>query len=137
MELAEVLNEIGERGLRAVIRGGVLFVGPGDRIGDELRDALKDNSAALLAHFACGGDESVEWRTAEMLAQLLPLSWPCPVPMLHARPEAESNKEECWSCGELLDVGEGNSYCCGACARAKDVALSLWLQRPAASAKVA
>ena len=137
MGMAEILDEIKERGLTALIRGGVLFVGPGDRVSDALRDALKSNRAGLLAHFACGGDESVEWRAAEMLAQLLPLSWPCPVPTLHAKPDAEPKKEDCWSCGELLDVGEGNSYCCGACARAKDIALSLWMQRPAASAKVA
>jgi hypothetical protein len=129
MELVEILNEIKKRGLRAVIRGGVLFIGPGDKVGDELRGELKSNMASLLAHFACGGNASVEWRTAEMLTQLLPLSWPCPIPTLHAKPDAEPNKEGCKSCGELLDTGEGDSFICGACARAKDLAIDLWMAR--------
>lgn len=137
MELTEILNEIREKGLRVVIRDGVLFVGPGEKVRDELRDALKGNMASLLAHFACGGDKAVEWRAAAMLEQLLPLSWPCPVPCLFARADAEPGKTDCKSCGEPLTTSEGNSLICGACARAKSIALELWMQRPAAQARVA
>jgi len=137
MGLAETLNEIQECGLRAVIRDGVLFVGPGERVSDELRDALKRNMAGLLAYYASADDESVQWRVAAMLEQLLPLSWPCPVPCSFARREAEPGKQDCKSCSELLDVGEGDSFCCGLCARAKDIALSLWMQRPAQSVRAA
>src|ERR1044072_3960580 len=127
MELPEILDEIQERGLRAVIRDDVLFVGPGERVSDELRDALKRNMAGLLADYASADDESVQWRVAAMLEQLLPLSWPCPVPCLFARREAEPGKQDCKSCGELLDVGEGDSFICGTCSRAKAIALDLWM----------
>ena len=84
-EVKEILNEIQERGLRAAIRDGVLFIGPSEKMTDKLRDAVKGRMAELLAHFACEGDEAVEWRTAEMLEQILPLRWPCPIPCLIAR----------------------------------------------------
>jgi hypothetical protein len=134
MEIAQILNEIQERGLRAVIRNGLLYVGPGERVSADLREALKDNMAALLAHYSDVGDEDVKWRVAAMLAQLLPLQWPCPVPSLFALPDGQPNKEDCASCAELLDVGEGDSYVCGACARAMDIALTLWMQRPSPQA---
>jgi hypothetical protein len=137
MELAEILNEIQEQGLRAVIRAGVLFVGPGDKVSDDLRAALKDNMPALLAHYASAGDEDVQWRVAAMLEQLLPLAWPCPVPCLFARREAAPGKHECGSCGELLNTGEGDTFCCGPCARAKALALDLWMARPAQSSRAA
>jgi hypothetical protein len=137
MELAEILNEIRERGLRAVIRDGVLFVGPGEKVSDDLRAALKANMPDLLAHYASAGNEEVRWRVAAMLEQLLPLAWPCPVPCLFARREAGPGKHDCKSCGELLDVGEGNTFVCGPCARAKHLAIELWMQRPAETAKVA
>ena len=131
MELAEILNELQGRGLRAVIRNGVLFVGPGDRMNDELREAVKDNMADLLAHFAAGNDHEVSWRITAMLAQLLPLFWPCAIPILFALPNCEPNKEDCKSCGELRAIGEGDTLICGPCARAKDLGLSIWMQRPA------
>jgi len=137
MELTEILNEIRERGLRAVIRGGNLFIGPGDKVRDELRDALKDNMAGLLAHFACGGDEAVEWRAAKMLTHLLPLCWPCSVPCLFACLDVEPGETDCKSCGELLATGEGDSFICGECSRAKDIALTIWMQRPVQSMRAA
>ena len=134
MELAEILSEIWDRGLRAEIRDGVLFVGPGEKVREELRDALKGN---MLAHFVCRGNKAIEWRVAAMLEQLLPLSWPCSVPCLFARADAEQGKTDCKSCGEALTTGEGDSFICGACSRAKDTALTLWMQRPVHSVRAA
>jgi hypothetical protein len=137
MELTEILNEIEECGLRVVIRSGVLFVGPGEKMTDDLREAVKGNTARLMAALSSDGDSYVEWRLAAMLAQLLPLSWPCSVPTLCAAPDAQSNKEACASCGEIRSTGEGDSYVCGTCARAKSMALKLWMQRPAVQERVA
>lgn len=137
MELAEILNEIQESGLRAVIRNGVLYVGPGEKMTEGLREAVKGNMPDLIAHFAAVKDKDVEWRVARMLVQLLPLSWPCSIPTLCATPDAQPNKEDCASCGEIRSTGEGDSYVCGACARAKSIALELWMQRPAVQARVA
>jgi hypothetical protein len=132
----KVLEFIKAENLKTEVRNGILFVGPRSKVHDDLRWMIRDHAPELTALVAVK-DEDVAWRAGAMLRQLTGLVWPCPVPTLHALPDAEPMKEDCGSCGELLDVGEGNSLICGACARAKDVALSLWLQRPAVSAKVA
>ena len=137
MELTEILDEFQARGLRATVRAGVLMIGPGNLMSDALREAVKENMADLLAHYSVSGDEQIRWRVARMLEQLLVLSWPCPVPCLFARREAEPGKQDCKSCGELLDAGKGDSFCCGLCARAKTLALELWMARPAQSVRAA
>jgi hypothetical protein len=136
METWEVVNGLLARGLKIEVKSGMLMVGPRDLMSDETRAIVREYTPGLLAFMAVDG-EDVQWRLAAMLAQLLPLSWPCAVPTLCAAPDAQPNKEDCRSCGELLDVGEGNSYCCGACARAKDIALELWMQRPAKNVRAA
>jgi hypothetical protein len=136
METWEVVNGLLARGLKIDVVNGVLKVGPRELISDETAAVIRAHTAGLLAFMAGGcADDEIQWRLTAMLEQLLPLAWPCAIPTLCARPHANTNKEDCWSCAELLDVGE--TLICGACARAKDVALSLWLQRPAAIAKVA
>ena len=137
MEAREVLSELKQKGLRVELRSGVLLIGPRSLIDDQLREVIKGNTSDLMAALTCGGDMEVEWRTAKMLTQLLPLCWPCPIPCLFAAPDAEPNAGDCKSCGELLDVGEGNTFVCGPCARAKHLAIELWMQRPAETAKVA
>src|SRR5215216_2428614 len=122
-EAIEILSHIQDQGLKAELRSGVLFVGPRESVTNDIRAALKINMPSLLAHFAAGKDEDVQWRVAAMLAQLLPLSWPCAVPTLCAAPDAQPNKDECASCGEIRSTGEGDSYICGPCARAKSIAL--------------
>lgn len=125
----KVLEFIRAENLRTEIRNGILFVGPRSKVHDDLRWLITDHAPELTALVAVE-DAEVAWRAGAMLRQLTSLSWPCPIPTLHVKPDAEPNKEGCGSCGELLDVGEGNSYCCGACARAKALALGLWLSRP-------
>jgi len=137
MEVEEILSEIQEQGLRATVRDGQFLIGPGDKMSDELREAVRDNMADLLAHFAVKGDSDLAWRVGDMLARLLPLSWPCPVPCLLARREVEPGNQDCKSCGELLTTGEGDSFICGPCSRAKHIALNLWMQRPAQSVRAA
>jgi hypothetical protein len=136
MEVWEVVNGLLARGLKIEIKGGMLMVGPRDLMSNETRAIVREYTPGLLA-FMVVGDEGVQWRVAAMLAQLLPLSWPCAVPTLFAMPNAQPNKEGCMSCGELRDVGEGDSYICGPCARAKDIALDLWLQRPVQNVRAA
>ena len=130
------LDMISGRGLKAEIRSGVLYVKPRQAIDEELREVIRKNMPQLLALLAAD-DSDVQWRVAAILGQLLPLSWPCPVPTLHAKSASEPNIEACASCGEMLDIGEGDSYLCGPCARAKDIALDLWMQRPAQTARAA
>jgi hypothetical protein len=136
-EAIEILSQIQDQGLKVELRSGVLFVGPRERVTDDLRDELKTNMPNLLAHFAAGSDGDVQWRVAAMLAQLLPLSWPCTVPTLCADANALTTKQDCASCGEIRNTGEGDSYICGPCARAKAIALELWMQRPAQNVKTA
>jgi hypothetical protein len=138
METWEVVNGLLARGLKIEVVSGVLRVGPRELMTEETAAVIRAHRAGLLV-FVMGGaiDDEIQWRLTAMLEQLLPLSWPCAIPTLYAMRNAQANKEDCGSCGELLDVGEGNSDCCGACARAKDIALSLWMQRPAQSVRAA
>jgi hypothetical protein len=123
------LEQFTRRGLRVEIRQGVFYIGPGRLLDDELREMVKENMAGLVAILAADTAD-LQWRVATMIEKLLPLEWPCPVPVLHVK-DFEPGRNLCASCGELLDVGEGDSYTCGACASAKTIALDLWMQRPA------
>lgn len=135
MEAWEVVNGLLARGLKIEVKSGMLMVGPRDLMSDETRAMVREYTPILLAFMAVG-DEDVQWRVAAMLAQLLPLSWPCAVPMLCADANAQPTKRDCASCGEIKNTGEGDSYICGPCARAKSLALELWMQRPAQNARV-
>ena len=133
---AKILEFIRAEGLKAEVKNGLLYVGPRAQISDDLRWLLTDYRPELTALVACQ-DEDVSWRAGSMLRQLARLNWPCPIPFLVALPGCEPKQEDCHSCGELLDVGEGNSYICGPCARAKSIALELWMARPSRAEKVA
>jgi hypothetical protein len=136
MEAWEVVNGLLARGLKIEVKSGMLMVGPRDLISDETRAIVREYTPGLLAFMAVG-DEDVQWRVAAMLAQLLPLSWPCSVAVLCAVPEAEPTKQDCASCGEMNANGEGNSQVCEPCVRAKAIALELWMQRPGQSVSAA
>jgi hypothetical protein len=136
MEVWEVVNGLMRRGLKIEVKSGMLMIGPRDLMSDETRAIVREYTPGLLAFMAVG-DEGVQWRVAAMLAQLLPLSWPCTIPTLCAVPDIQPSKEGCASCGEIRSTGEGDSYVCGPCARAKDIALDLWLQRPAQNVRAA
>ena len=139
METWEVVNGLLARGLKIDVISGVLKVGPRDLISEETAVVIREHTAGLLAYMMGGvGDDDLQWRLTAMLEQLLPLSWPCPVPLLLASPDIELyGPADCSSCGELRDTVNSDTQICGACCRAKAVALELWLQRPAAIAKVA
>jgi hypothetical protein len=133
----KVLEFIRAENLRTEIKNGILYVGPRSKVHDDLRWLIRDHAPELMALVAVE-DEDVAWRAGAMLRQLTGLVWPCPVPLLVAWPTLEEyGPADCSSCGELLNTVKGDTQICGACARAKDVVLSLWLQRPAASAKIA
>ena len=133
---AKIVEHLRAEGFKTEVKNGVLYIGPRARIDDELRVLIVDYKPELTALVAVE-DVEVAWRAGAMLRQLKDRTWPCLVPTLFAMPAAEPNKEDCKSCGELLDVGEGNSFCCGLCARAKHIALDLWMQRPAQSVRAA
>lgn len=133
---AKVLEHIRAEGLKAEVKNGVLYIGPRSRIDDDLRLLILDHKPELTALVAVE-DIKVAWRAGAMLRQLKDCSWPCSIPTLFALPAAQPSKEDCKSCGELLDVGEGDSFICGPCSRAKHIALDLWMQRPAQSVKAA
>jgi len=120
------------------LRKGTVCVGPRERVDDDMKWLINTTRLDLTALVAAG-DEDVAWRASLMLRQLIlsGLRWPCQVPSLIALPGARPNPEDCRSCAELLDVGEGDSYLCGACGRAKDIALSLWIARPAQTERTA
>lgn len=133
----KILEFIRAENLKSEIRNGILFVGPRSKVHDDLRWMITDHAPELTALVAVE-DVDVAWRAGAMLRQLTGLSWPCAVPLLLAWHTLEQyGPADCSSCGELRDTVNGDTQICGACARAKDVALSLWLQRPAASAIVA
>lgn len=102
----KVLEFIRAENLKTEVRNVILFVGPRSKVHDDLRWMIRDHAPELTALVAVK-DEDVAWRAGAMLRQLAGLVWPCPIPKLHALPDAEPKKEVCWSCGELLDVGEG------------------------------
>ena len=129
-ETRELLTAITGQGGRAELREGVLWVGPRSVMTNDPRAVVIQYRAELMAHLS-SDDEDVRWRLANMLQQLLPLAWPCPVPLLVAVPDMESyGPADCDSCGELRDSVAGEGYLCGACARAKALALELWFSRP-------
>lgn len=136
MEAPKLLDEILSHGLKVEIKTGLLFVGPREVITDELRELIKAHTSGLLALLSVK-DVATQWRVAAMLEQLLPLRWPCPIPSLFAIPDTEPEATDCKSCGEFLAIGEGDSFICGACSRAKDIALTLWTQRPAQGVRAA
>ena len=129
METVEIVDELKARGLKLEMVGGVLKVGPRSLINDETAAVIRDNTADLLAYLTVD-DVDVQWRVAAMLEQLLPLSWPCPVPLLYALDVEQYGPADCSSCGKLRDTVKGDTQICGACCRAKAIALELWLQRP-------
>lgn len=134
--LCDLLNELEHRGMKPLVEKGVLYVQPKQKLDDELRARIKAHTPELIAVLVIP-DVDIQWRVARMLKQLLLLSWPCPVPTLVALIAEPKHKEDCHSCGALLDIGEGDSFICGACSRAKNIALILWMQRPVRSVRVA
>lgn len=138
MHIIDVMDGLMQRGLKVEVKGGMLMVGPRNLMSDETRAIVREHTPGILAFMLAGaGDDEMQWRLTAMLEQLLPLSWPCTIPTLCAAPDAQPTKKDCASCGELLDVGEGNSFTCGACARAKSIGLELWMQRPAQNVRAA
>jgi hypothetical protein len=131
-----ILEHIKAERMKTEIRNGVLFVGPKEKIDDELRWLITDHAPELTGLIAVE-DEDVAWRVGSMLRQLAPLAWPCTIPTLFALQNAEPHKKDCTSCGEMKAVGEGDSYICGPCVRAKSLALELWMQRPAQNVRAA
>ncbi|HEX5736843.1 MAG TPA: hypothetical protein VF131_28695 [Blastocatellia bacterium] len=133
----KILGFIKAANLRTEIKNGILFVGPRSKVHDDLRWLIRDHAPELTALVAVE-DEDVAWRAGAMLRRLTGLVWPCPVPLLLAMPDIELyGPANCSSCGEIRDTVKGDTQICGACARAKDVVLSIWLQRPATVPKVA
>jgi hypothetical protein len=138
MHIIDVVNGLMQRGLKIEVKNGMLMVGPRDQMSEETRQIVREHTPDILAFMLAGaGDDVMQWRLTAMLIQLLPLSWPCTIPTLRAAPDAQTNKEDCASCGEVKAVGEGDSFVCGPCARAKSLALDLWLQRPAQNVRAA
>ena len=131
MEAAEILRGLRARGLRTELKEGILFVGPRSLLDDELREMITARRAELIAHLA-SDDEAVRWRLAVMIDQLFRVEQPGPVPVLVASAAVESSSEgTCFSCGELLGADAGDQQSCGGCARARAIAIELWLARPA------
>jgi hypothetical protein len=137
METWEVVNGLLARGLKINVVNGVLKVGPRDLISEETAAVIREHTAGLLAYMAGGAiDDDLQPRLTAMLEQLLPLSWPCAIPSLSAVPSIEQyGPADCPSCGELRDTVAGDTYNCGPCSRAKNLALEIWMQRPAQIAR--
>lgn len=124
----DLLTALQRAGLKTELRDGLLMVGPRERITDDLRELLTEYGPDLTGYLATGGDEALSWRIGAMLRQLREVESGQPLPLLCARPEAEAGRGLCYSCGERT-----RGLACDLCARAKAIALELWMQRPGAA----
>ena len=99
--IEQLFSELDRRGLHAEIVGGALKITPSSRIDSDLRQALRENMPAVLAHLTAKGDQGIEWRLARFLEQLKLIHPPATLPLLIALDAGPRRKEDCLSCSEL------------------------------------
>src|SRR5205085_10452951 len=125
--IEQLFSELDRRGLHAEIVGGALKITPSSRIDSDLRQALRENMLAVLAHLTAKGDQGIEWRLARFLEQLKLIHPPATLPLLIALDAGPRRKEDCLSCSELRKDGDG--FLCARCVTAKRLALDMWFAR--------
>lgn len=131
MTAIELLAQLRGRGVIIEAKGERLRVeAPKGAMTPELREALTAHKLEVLALTTIAEDE-IAWRVAAMLPQI-PNSGP--VPFLIARQVANAEPGGCHSCGEPLMTD--NSYRCGPCSRAVNLALERALRGNLKSAGV-
>src|SRR5437764_3160967 len=109
---AELLGALQRRGVDLVLSGDRIRYRPRGAVTPELRSALIEHKAELLALLA-EDDHAVRWRAEAMRPRVPPTG---PIPAMCARRLSSVPDGCCLSCGEPLPPG--NRYRCEPCVQA-------------------
>jgi tubulysin polyketide synthase-like protein len=117
VDAIELLDELTDRGVQLVSGNGRLRFQPKRLVTPELRQALIDHKAELIALLA-REKAAVRWRAEAMRPRVPPTG---PIPPMYARRLSRVPSNGCLSCGDPLTPG--NKYHCEPCVRAAWIVL--------------